>query len=212
MKDIPVFTTEYGVASLIFREIPYQGIAYIRIQASQDPENLLRECISFCRIVGADRIYATGHEYLEAYPLYTAVWQMACLRKSLGQTDAALWPVTEETADRFRKLYNEKVRKIPNAAWMDHGDLRQMLAGGEGYFVHREGKLLGIGRVAGEELRFLASVSAGAGADVVRALASVSEEERCVLDVASANHKAISLYERLGFLKTGERSRWFRVL
>ena len=31
MKDIPAFTTENGIASLILREIPYREEAYIRI-------------------------------------------------------------------------------------------------------------------------------------------------------------------------------------
>ena len=47
MKDIPVFTTEYGVASLFLREIPYRSRAHIKIQSSQEPEKLLEECISF---------------------------------------------------------------------------------------------------------------------------------------------------------------------
>ena len=53
MKDIPVFTTENGAASLILGEIPYRGQAYIRIQDSLEPESLLKECVSFCRMCGA---------------------------------------------------------------------------------------------------------------------------------------------------------------
>jgi hypothetical protein len=34
MRDIPMFTTEYGVASLVLKEIPYQAAAYITIQDS----------------------------------------------------------------------------------------------------------------------------------------------------------------------------------
>lgn len=211
MKDFPVFTTEYGVASLILREVPYQGIAYIRIQAALEPEKLLQECVSFCRMVGAERICATGHESLERYPLYTAVWEMACLRESLGEPTASLWPVTEETASEFKRIYNEKIRKIPNAAWMDGAEQKRMLAAGDGYFVHRDGKLLGIGRVEGEKLLFLASCQPGAGAEVVRTLASVSREERCILEVASTNQKALALYERMGFVRVGEKSRWFLV-
>ena len=211
MKDFPVFTTDYGVASLILREVPYQGIAYIRIQAALEPEKLLQECVSFCRMVGAERICATGHESLESFPLYTAVWEMACLRESLGESTASLWPVTEETASEFKSIYNEKIRRIPNAAWMDGAEQKRMLAAGDGYFVHRDGKLLGIGRVEGEKLLFLASVYPGAGAEVVRTLASVSREERCTLEVASENKKALALYERMGLVRVGEKSRWFLV-
>ena len=34
MKDFPVFTTENGVASLILKEIPYRGEAYIHLRDS----------------------------------------------------------------------------------------------------------------------------------------------------------------------------------
>ena len=211
MKDFPVFTTEYGVASLILREVPYRGIAYIRIQSTLEPEKLLEECVSFCRMVGAVKIYATGHEFLERYPFYTAVWTMVCIRESLGEATASLWPVTAETADRFREIYNAKIKNIPNAAWMDTAEQKRMVTQGDGYFVHRDGQLLGIGRVKGEDLLFLASLSSGAGAEVVKTLASASSEERCVLDVASENKKALALYERIGFLKIGEKSRWYEI-
>ena len=40
MKDFPMFTTEFGIASLILREIPYRGEAFILIQDTQQPENV----------------------------------------------------------------------------------------------------------------------------------------------------------------------------
>lgn len=212
MKDIPVFTTEFGVASLILREVPYQKCAYIRLQASQEPEKLLEECIGFCRMVGAEQIFVKEAEGLCGYPLYTAIWRMRCATDFLGDTDAALFPVQEHTADKFQKLYNEKVSHIPNAAWMDNADKQEMLKTGEGYFVHRDGQLLGIGRVLGGEIRFLASVQPGAGADVVKALVHAITEDSVTVEVASANEKAVKLYERLGFLKTEELSRWYCVL
>ena len=73
MKDFPVFTTEHGVASLILKEIPYQGTAYVILRDSQEPEALAQECADFCRVCGGSRIYATGHDVLAAYPFYTAM-------------------------------------------------------------------------------------------------------------------------------------------
>ena len=63
MKDIPLFTTEFGIASLTLNEIPYSRKAYFRIQDSAQPEQFVEECRDFCRAVGAEEIYATGHEY-----------------------------------------------------------------------------------------------------------------------------------------------------
>lgn len=211
MKNIPVFTTQYGVASLILREIPYQQTAYVRLQASQDPQLLLEECIDFCQVVGAEKVFATGDDFLMKYPLRTAIWKMQASCASLGDTDAALFPVQNHTADAFRRIYNEKVSHIPNAAWMDDMDQKEMLKTAEGYFVHRDGVLLGIGRVLAGEIRFLAAVMPGMGEDVVKALSHAVTEDTVTVEVASANEKAVRLYERLGFLKVKELSRWYEV-
>ena len=45
MKDFPMFTTENGVASLVLREIPTRGDAYITVLSSEEPEKLLEECM-----------------------------------------------------------------------------------------------------------------------------------------------------------------------
>ena len=76
MKDFPVFTTEYGVASLVLKEIPYRGESYIHIRDSQEPEKLLEECVSFCRVCGAEKIYAAGDPILEKHPLRVCVYEM----------------------------------------------------------------------------------------------------------------------------------------
>ena len=64
MKDIGIFPTEYGVASLILREIPYRKEAYIRVQDVQPGAlvQLLNECGDFCRACGAQTILWTGAE------------------------------------------------------------------------------------------------------------------------------------------------------
>ena len=170
MKDIPVFATEYGIASLVLKEIPYQSAAYVTVRDSLEPERLLEECIGFCRACGADRIYATGHSELESRPLYTAMWQMQCSLGALPDTDAALWPVQENTLKQWQQIYNDKVRNLPNGAWMTDADARKMIDKGDGYFIHRGETLLGIGRVSGDTIDWVASLQPGAGRDVVLAL------------------------------------------
>lgn len=211
MKNFPFFTTEFGVAALTLRELPYQGKAYIKILDSLEPELLLKECASFCSMVGAEEIFASGYPFLEKYPLHTALWHMRCPLASLGDTTASLWPVQTDTVAHFRSIYNDKVKRLPNSVWMDDEEENRMLAEGDGYFVHRDGHLLGIGRVKGDEIRFLASVEPGAGEDVLRALAHAITGDTAILEVASANDKAISLYNRLGFIKTTELSRWYKI-
>lgn len=211
MKDFPVFATEYGVASLVLKEIPYQGTAYITLQDSLEPEKLLEECTGFCRACGAEEIFASGHGCLEKLPLYTAMWEMRCGWEAIPDTDAGLFPVVESSLEQWRQIYNEKVRSVPNGAWMTEADARKMLSVGDGYFIHREGQLLGIGRAAGDTIDWVAAVRPGAGRDVVAALNHAVMADTVKLTVASANEKAVRLYESLGFLRVREISRWYRV-
>ena len=212
MNNIPVFTSEYGVASLFLREIPYRGRAHIKILSSLEPEKLLEECVAFCRMCGAEWCDAAGHAYLEAYPLITAIVAMQCDRAAIPETDACLFPVTEETVGKWLDIYNERMKNIPNAAYMDSKDGRELLKTGDGYFIHRDGKLLGIGKAAGDFIDTVIATEPGAGETVVRALASALQEETLRLWVASANERAVRLYERMGFVKTKELSKWYRVL
>ena len=211
MKDLPIFTTEHGAATLILKEIPYQETAYIILRDSLEPMALAQECADFCRACGAEAIYATGHDALAAYPFYTAIWEMTCLRESIPDTDGALWPVQEKTLTQWQNIYNKKVKKVPNGAWMTKADAEKMLETGDGYFIHRDDTLLGIGRAAADRIDWVASVTPGAGADIVKALAHAAVADRISLTVASENQKAVKLYERLGFLRTAEISKWYQL-
>ena len=212
MKDIPVFTTEHGAASLFLREIPYRKRAHIKLQDSQEPEKLLEECVAFCRVCGAQWCDAAGHVYLEKYPLITALVSMTRDRESLPQTDACLFPVTETTVQQWLDIYNERMADVPNAAYMDSADGRELLKTGDAYFVHRDGTLLGIGKASGDFIDAVISVVPGLGETVVLALASVLTGDTVRLMVASANTRAVRLYQRMGFVAVKELSRWYRVL
>ncbi len=212
VKDFPVFSTQNGVGSLILKEIPYRQTAYIRISDSQTPDIFLEECVSFCKTVGAEHIYATGHDHLQAWPLHTAILQMQILRCQLPDTDAALFPVTEQTLAQWRELYNRRMMTVPNAAYMTEAEGQEMLSRGEGYFIHRGKTLLGIGMASGNRLQAVASAVPGAGRDCVLALSHALSGETVELDVAAANVPAMELYERLGFVPCKELSRWYKIL
>ncbi len=206
-----MFPTNYGVASLILKEIPYRQEAYIRIQSTQEPEQLLQECISFCTACGAEKIYAAGHSILETYPLHTAVWKM-CGTLFLSEEDIpSMFPVTEQTVSRWRELYNQKMSGVPNASTLEAKDEARILGSGGAYFVHENGILLGIGWLEEDKLSAIAALKPGAGERVCKAMQSLIPQQQITLEVASANEKAIRLYEHLGFLKTQELSRWYRV-
>ena len=211
MRDLPMFTTEFGVASLVLKEIPYREEAYILIQSTQEPEKLLRECIDFCRACGAEKIYARGHEILERYPLHSIVYEMCGTARVDEAKTESLWPVTEETVSRWRELMNRRMRGVDNAATLEKKGEREILDKGGAYFVHRNGQLLGGGWLAGQELLLVASFEPGAGERVCNTLFSLIPDEEVRLEVVSTNTRAIRLYERLGFLKTGECRKWYRV-
>ena len=206
-----MFDTEYGIASLVLKEIPYKGIAYILLREVWDGEKLLKECMSFCRMCGAEIICATGHESLEAYPLHTAVYEMRGEANVDRGELKSLFPVTETTVSRWRSIYNEKMRPIDNAATLTAFDEKRILESGGAYFVHEDGELLGIGWLDDTKLLAVAAVQPGTGRIVTNTLMSLVEGAQLYLEVASTNERAIGLYEKMGFIKTGEISRWHRI-
>ena len=211
MKDIPVFDTEFGVASLILRDIPYCQRAYIKLQVALEPEKLVQECVQFCRMCGAEQIYAAGHTCLETYSLHATLVEMRCSRESIGQTQACLFPVTEETVSQWLQIYNARMENVPNAAYMDHAQGRELVKKGDGYFVHQDGKLLGIGKVSEDLLDAVIAVEPGAGETVVKALVSLVQTDTVRLLVAKENHRAMRLYDRMGFLAVQEVSKWYKI-
>lgn len=212
MRDFPMFTTENGIASLTLKQIPYWGSAYIRIQDSKEPDKLLAECVDFCRCAGAQKIYATGHSVLEKYPLYSRIIRMTCFREGIEDTDASLIPVLPDNLEMFRQIYNEKMFGVQNAAYMTVSDSQEMLRRGNGYLVHRDGVLLGIGIAGGGQIDCVISLVKGAGADVVKALCHTIFSDTVTLEVALENSRAIKLYEGLGFIQNCEISSWYEIL
>lgn len=214
MRDFPVFTTEHGVSSLVLKEIPYKKHAYIRIHDVDDAyfTEHLRECVSFCRMCGAEAVYAEGNDKLEVFPHYTSVLLMKGTARPDPEKMASLFPVTEETVSKWRSIYNEAMRSVDNAGTLESRDEKQILASGGAYFVHRSGDLLGIFWLEGSKLLAIAGVRPGAGETLMHTMMSLREGESMSLEVASTNLRAVRLYEKAGFLKTDELRRWYQVL
>lgn len=212
MKDIPMFTTDFGIASLVLKEIPYRETAYVKIRTVVPGmlRELISECVGFCRAAGAERIYASGEEGLEEYPHFCSILAMS--GPGDHEPEANLWPVTEETVTHWRKIYNEKMADIDNAGTLTAYDEKELVRSSGTYFVHEDEKLLGIGWVEPGELKCVASLVPGMGARIVKTLLSAQESDQVELEVASTNQRAIRLYEKLGFVCVRESSRWYRVL
>jgi len=213
MKDFPFFTTDFGVASLVLKEIPYREEAYITLldaQPGQEAE-LLKECVAFCRMAGGEKIYASGHEMLESYPLHCAVLEMRGIAWVDREKVKNLFPVTEATVKQWRDIYNKRMRPVDNAATMTAFDEQKILSSGGAYFVHDHGELLGIGWMEDTRLLAICGARPGAGEQVMHTLMSMVENADMTLEVASTNRRAIRLYEKLGLMKVREIRRWYRV-
>lgn len=124
---------------------------------------------------------------------------------------ASLFPVTDRTVGRWREIYNRAMAGVSNAATLEGRDETEILQSTGACFVHRDGKLLGIGWLEGTRLLAVAAAEKGSGAVVMNTLMSLIEGESMTLEVASTNDRAIRLYERLGFVKTRELVRWYEL-
>ena len=196
MKNIPMFTTENGVASLILQEIPYRREAYVHIRCTAAPELLFRECFDFCKMAGAEKIYFTGHPLLETrYPFHTSVLR---LRRALPENreSGCLFPVQRETLEKFREIYNRRMATVDNAATLT-------LSGGK--------TLLGIGMASGGRIDCVIAEVRGAGQRVMETLFHALSQDSVELEVASTNVPAMALYERMGFVCVEEKSRWYGI-
>ena len=209
MKDIGIFPTQYGVASLILREIPYRQEAYIRVQDVQPGglQLLLEECAGFCRACGAEKLLWTGAKSddepaMSVLRMQGAAWVDGSLLEQL-------FPVTEQTAARWRAIYNERMRSVPQAKTLSFADEKELAEHGGAYFIHHDGELLGIGWLEGCHRLAIASCKPGAGERVAHTLMSLVEGADMTLEVADRNRRAIELYQKLGFVTTGMVSEWY---
>lgn len=213
MRDFPIFDTEYGVSSLVLREIPYKKEAYICIRDVQKDyfADHLRECVAFCKMAGAERVYASGSEALAEYPLFTTVVQMRKTWMDHPENTAHLFPVSEKTAAEWRRIYNRRMQAVPNSRTLEQRDEKQLLEENGAYFIHDDGLLLGIGWLKEEKLLAIASVVPGSGERLIHTMMGLVQEGEMVLEVSLDNHRAVKLYERMGFIPTCEIVRWYDV-
>lgn len=210
MKDIPLFTTQNGAAGLTLREIPYRQKAYITIHETKNLPQLLDECTDFCKAVGAEEVYACNHAELTQYPVSTRILEMVCPLCDVPQVNARLQPAEDVT--RFAEIYNRKMANIPGAKYLDCQETEKRITAGNAYFVYRDDLLIGFGIVEGDELCALGALQRGAGREVVCALCAALAGDTVHLEVASENHKAIRLYEALGFQQTGIKNTWYKII
>ena len=211
MRDIPMFATENGVASLIFKKIPYTKEAFVHIRDSASCNELMKECIDVCRMAGAEKVFATGHNMLEDRELLCSVLRYTASKDKMPETDCAVLAVSIEQKDWWRQLYNDKMSAVPSAAPLSDGDLMELIQQQKAFCVYRECSLIGIGVAYKGEIHAVVSITPGAGKSIVPALASILDTPIVSLSVASSNQKAIMLYQSLGFEAVDVVAKWYKI-
>ena len=217
MRNIPMFTAANGMASLILREIPYSGRAYVMVRSVWNGriEGLLRECADFCRAAGASEVLASdGKNDLPADHAYD-ILRLTVERAALPMLErpVELVPVSGENGDAYLKIYNGCFREVPGAASYDKKDLQRLVTGKTGFLAVQDGDYAGVVELDPDGIAGIAVLPRhrGLGHDLaLTALQQVKTETLC-LKVADTNRRAVALYRRLGFGNDTLVSRWWRI-
>ena len=220
MNNIPVFTAHGGTATLILREIPISGKAYVLLRTVLPgmEENLAAECASFCRMCGAEEIFASWADgdlpFLPpAYDIYLLHVSKSALPEG---KPVQLVPMTPENDAIYQRIYNRCFSHVSHAASYDRGQIARIYREHQRAFLalDAENRPYGIGELHGNELAAVAVLPKcrGTGTDLTLALLRLCPGEDLKVTVASDNEAAMHLYEKLGFHMSGVESKWFQVL
>ena len=216
MKNIPVFTGSHGVATLVLKQIPWSGCAYVIVRSVwDDAKAFLDECLGFCRACGAKTVYA-GYDLqqLPAPHAYDMV-QLQMEKKALPQghrLDAE--PVSAENAAEFLAIYDACFRAVPHAASYGEKDAARIVAEQTGIMVKKDGCYAGLAEVSKEGLEAIAVLPQYKGLGFSLALTALDMVPSTIptLKTASTNKAALALYHRLGFVRTEVCSRWWCLM
>ena len=217
MKDIPIFTGQYGMGSLVLREIPYKRCAYVLVRSARDGHmrDFLEECSAFCRAAGADWVLASAQEPLTFLPHVHDMLEYVCPRDQLPPPlePVPLEPLTDRTAEHFRQLYNRLFQAIPNAATCTPEDLRRLREKSRAFLATVGGETAGLCQWRGSELEAIGVLPSFRGLGHRLALTAFSQMEGEVftLRVSSSNAPALRLYQKLGFDRKRVLSRWYAL-
>lgn len=217
MQNIPVFTASHGMASLILREIPFSKRAYILIRAvwNGQTEGLLSECTAFCRMAGAEQVYASdGVNDLPGTHAYDVI-SMACSKDRLPPPErpVELVPVSPQNGSTYLEIYNTCFRELVGAASYDSRDIRRMITEKKGFLARREGNFAGVVELDADGIAGIGVLPQyrGLGYDLALTALCGLNREVLRLKVADTNERALALYRRIGFEPEKLVSRWWLI-
>lgn len=223
MNNIPVYFSSGGTASLILREIPFCGKAYILLRTifPGGLSPLVEDCVQFCREAGAKECYIASADggilpnLSHAYDIYYMAG-----KKSLFpdlHCPFILKPLTKENETLYLEIYNRCFSGTSHAAGYDYGQLQRIhRTGQQGFLVYTpDGNICGMGELHENELAAVGLLPEYRGMGLSPAL-TVELLKHCpgediTLTVVSDNEAAIALYERLSFRISKIESHWYKV-
>ncbi len=217
MNNIPLFTGQHGLASLIFRELSTFGRAYVLVKAiwNDQAAAFLQECRQFCDAVGAEEVYVTYE--LEALPAPHAYDILIMSRPKAGLPAPTgcitLEPLTRENADVFLHIYNSRFREVPSARHYDRDDLKKRYGQDTCWLARVDGRYAAMAEISETDLEAIAVLPEfhGLGCDWALTVLPMIPRKDLQLRVADSNEAALRLYRRLGFQVTGIKSRWWKL-
>lgn len=213
MKDIPIFTGEHGIATLILREIPHQQRAYVMLRTVWRLQPFLEECRAFCRMAGAESVYVTGDSDLDDLPFVHEMQRWTCRRADLPPLTepVQLQPLADDNREEFRCLYNALFAQVPNAATCTAQEAERIQREEQAALAVVNGQTAGLVQWTDHRLEAIAVALEYRGLGYRLALTVLQQmpSETVELQVSSANERALRLYQRLGFVKAETLSRWY---
>ena len=205
MQNIPMFTGVHGMATLILKEIPISGLAYVLVRSvwKDDLAGLLAECRDFCRAAGAEAVYGSWETRdLPAAHAYDVLEQtMARDRLPPPPEPLALTPLTARNGPDYLAVYNRCFGKLPGHASYGPKDIQRLQGKNLAFLVYRDGVPAAVAELGENKLEGLGVLPEFHGLGWPLALTALARLPGPVLSlrVVSTNERALALYRRIGF-------------
>ena len=223
MNNIPVYFSKGGTATLVLREIPYTGIAYVVVRTVFPGalSELIADCGNFCRECGAKGCYLSmaDGEAVELLPHSYDIYSMKGSKSLFPSAPAPfhLEQVTTQNDKTYLDLYNRCFHGVTHAMTYDYGQLQRIHRTGQKAFIvyDSHGQSCGMGELHESELAAVGLLpefrGKGLSLPLTLQLLSHCPGDTVTLTVVSDNDAAIALYESLSFRITAIESRWYQV-
>ena len=219
MNNIPVFTSQGGTATLILREIPVSGRAYVLLRTvlPHMEQALTSECASFCRMCGAEQVFAAWEDgSLDFLPHAYDIMLLHVEKSALpAGKPVRLAPMTPDNDSIYQRIYNRCFFRVSHALSYDRGQIQRIYREGQRAFLalDAQDKPCGIGELHENELAAVAVLPKyrGMGTDLTLALLALCPGTDLTVTVASDNDAALHVYEKLGFRVKGVESKWYQA-